>query len=440
MARAPGLFGRRCLTEVTFVLTVWKPLLRLFRLGSEIRAFEQYMMLSREELYATRQVALHVKRLIDSTLDNTSCDVIGSYSTGLALPFSDIDFAVSFPAVEAEAATHRKSLHGLKFQKIYHKALYKLQKAFKSDPNFGSNPELVFARIPIVRATHQKTGQEVQVQIQSGYSLQQQHTLAYLAEFPSLHPLYLVLRSCLEIRGLNVPYEGGLGSYPILILMVNALKHASGQHDPHDLGSQLLHVLEFYESNDLYRYGFSVDPPRMFRKDKKSMAAKERLARATDPMLSGIDSMTKANPLRPYLLCLQDPADQTNDLGSKAYAIKHIQKTFAVARQAIQGAMEIWDQRPESPSGSSTAAGLLDALVHANYWHFRSDRTRLGRFGSPRAYPKSFSTSHSKRNISAREMLRRVIEVDQRKAAENADRTSQASQDTPSESEPATVP
>ena len=370
---------------------------------------------SREELKATRSVASEVQSLILSTLNDVSCAIIGSYSTGLALPFSDIDFAVSFPAVESEVAIHNKSSRGLQFQKIYRKGLYKIVGAFRSDANF-TQPELVFARIPIARAIHRKTNQEIQVQIQTGGNAQQQHTLAYQAEYPSLRPLYVVLRSCLEMRGLSRPYEGGLGSYPILISIVNALKHASGQHDPHDLGSQLLHVLKFYETSDLCRYGFSADPPRLFRKDKTSMAAEDRLRRAADPVLSGIDTMSKLNPLRPYLLCLQDPADPKNDLGRRAYAIKHIQETFAVSRRSMVEAMESWDRQTNKPA---TSVGLLDALVHANYWHFERKRTRLGLFKAPKW--------HNKRTTSTREMLDKVIEVDRRKAAEKVSQKDQGS-------------
>ncbi|KAI4280927.1 MAG: hypothetical protein L6R38_004062 [Xanthoria sp. 2 TBL-2021] len=397
--------------KVDFVFRPWLSHLNgpegdaLQRLSDEIKAFEKYMALSREELNTTRRIAFEAKSLIHSTLDDVSCTVIGSYSTGLALPFSDIDIAVSFPAVEAEAATHRKSPRGLKFQKVYRKALFQIHRAIGNNVNFSS-PELVFAQIPIVRAIHRKTEQEIQIQIQASVNLQQQHTLAYQAEYPSLHPLYVVIRSCLEMRGLTMPYEGGLGSYPILISIVNALKHASGQHHPHDLASQLLHVLKFYESKNLYRYGFSVDPPHLFRKDKKSMAAEERLTRATDPVLSGVDSMAKFNPLRPYLLCLQDPADPKNDLGRKAYAIKHIQRTFADARRSMLEAMEIWDRQSNK---SFTSVGLLDALIHANYWHFQSARTKLARSINP--------GSHNRGTMSAREMLEKVIKIDRRKAA-----------------------
>ncbi|KAL8815968.1 MAG: hypothetical protein Q9223_004948 [Gallowayella weberi] len=423
---------RRSSKELGNVAPPWLQTLKepegdaLQRLGNEILAFAEYMIPSRTELNATRKVAFQVRNSIRSSLRDSSCEVIGSYSTGLALPFSDIDFIVSFPAIEAEAATYRKSLRGLKFQKTYRKAMYKLHNAFTIDPTYDDNPELVFARIPIVRASHRTTGQEIQVQIQTGRSLQQQHTLAYLAEYPSLQPLYVVLRSCLEIRGLSKPYEGGLGSYPILIMIVNALKHAWDQHDPDDLGSQLLHVLDFYATHDLYRYGFSVDPPRLYRKNKTSMGAEKQEARATDPGLSGIDSMPKPNAERPYLLSLQDPADPTNDLGRNAYAIKHIQKTFAAARQSIQQAMEMWDRGSvTSRPDRATVAGLLDALVGADYGRFESSRIRLEQFGSsesPRAnaaHDKQSSAAWGEQEkISAQEMLRKVLQVDQRKVAE----------------------
>ncbi|KAL8937397.1 MAG: hypothetical protein Q9211_003709 [Gyalolechia sp. 1 TL-2023] len=391
------------------------------------RAFERYMTLSSAELKAVTKVITHVKHVIGSTLDGCSCDVIGSYSTGLALAYSDIDFAITLPHVKKEAMTYRKSLNGSKFQKTYRRVLLKLRQAFAEDANFlNFTGELVDARVPIVRVTHQTTGQEIQVQISTGtrQRQRQQHILAYLAEYPTLRPLYFVIRSCLEMRQLNITFEGGLGSYSILMLIVNALKHASGRYDPHDVGSQLLHVLDFYSSCDLYQTGFSIEPPCTFRKGQIPATVEERLSRTTDPVLRGRDLIAKANPRKPYLLCLQDPADPTNDLGSKAYAIKHIQQTFATARKTIVSEMEAWDQGPNATTVKPDNTSLLGALIHGNYRRFENHRQRIENYGSStstefgrfrRTYPAT--GLHNGRKISAREMLEKIDEVDKRKAA-----------------------
>jgi hypothetical protein len=42
------------------------------------------------------------------------------------------------------------------------------------------------------------------------------------------------------------------------------------------------------------------------------------------------EQLAQANPIQPYLLVLQDPADMYNDLGRKHYAIKHSQRTMQI--------------------------------------------------------------------------------------------------------------
>lgn len=407
--------------------------LMVVRLANEIIAFERYMRPSIDETKAVKKAISEVEHVINSTLDRSSCQVMGSYSTGLAMPWSDIDFAIALPAIQEEAETHHKSLTSLKYQKIYRRTLFRLEQSFARSPNFTNSPKVIRAHIPIVQVTHRRTGLQVQVQIQTGPRQQQQYILAYLAEYPTLRLLYFILRSCLELRRLNITFEGGLGSYSILMMIVNALKHASGRYDAHDVANQLLHVLEFYANSDLYRNGFSVDPPRVFRKARLSMTPEERMLRATDPVLRGIDSMAMPNPRQRYLLCLQDPADLNNDLGSKAYAIKHIQATFGVARKTVLEAMEAWNRRSDIASEDAKNTGLLDALVGGNYRRFNADRDKVKEYGSSRAHGLGIRHSSHKgvregverkeRKYSAREMLEKVIEVDKRKAAAISEKT-----------------
>ncbi|KAL9597157.1 MAG: hypothetical protein Q9219_005323 [cf. Caloplaca sp. 3 TL-2023] len=360
---------------------------------------------------ASQRVAAQVKRIVISKLKDVTCEMVGSYSTGLAMPYSDIDFAVLLP----------DNVKG-KRNKGYIRALRKLQLAFDQDRNFNSKSELVYARIPILRATHQVTGQEVQIQISRSASQQQEYTSAYLAEFPTLRALYLVIRSCLELRRLNITYEGGLGSYGTLMLIVNALKRATGRYDHHDVGSQLLYVLDFYANSDLYRSGFSVEPPRTFLKGKlKGQESSIASSGATDPVLRGIEYIAKIKPQQPYLLCLQDPADPSNDLGRKAWMIKHIQATFALVRNKMMSDMEVWDRGSNGSATNGTKTAFLDTLIYGNYHKFMSDRRKIEVYGAVQyhvggTHEQGHLNSNGK--ISAQEMLKKVIKVDQQKAAE----------------------
>ncbi|KAI4109979.1 MAG: hypothetical protein L6R37_000329 [Teloschistes peruensis] len=398
----------------------------LQRLGDEIKAFERFVTPTANEMKGARQVALQVRRIVQSILKDSSCEVIGSYSTGLAMPNSDIDFSVTLAAVDRDATSHRKSLRGREFQKMYRSALLKIQRALGKEYDFGRDAELVYARIPIVRATHQATGQEVQIQMWSGIKRQEQYTLAYLSEYPMLRPLYFVLRSCLRMRGLGLTYEGGLGSYATLMLIVNALKHGAGQYDPLDIGRQLLHILSFYGQVDLYHDGFSVDPPRRFVKGRKNAVAE-------DPGLCGIDAIAKIDARYPYLLCLQDPADPTNDLGTKAYAIKHIKQTFRAARGKIISKMHRADKQARSTSKSLADVALLAPLLRANYHDFQHRRAMLGVY-DPNKQEMSGSdpkgVSQTRGTVTVREMLRKLVKIDRRKAARSVRRNSPKMEDT----------
>ena len=49
-----------------------------------------------------------------------------------------------------------------------------------------------------------------------------------------------------------------------------------------------------------------------------------------------ISKLRMIDQTKPYLLCLEDPGDSTNDLGRKAYGWKHIQETFRILFKSLK--------------------------------------------------------------------------------------------------------
>ena len=324
-----------------------------FRLKNEIKAFEAYVRLKPEEKSASEAVIAELESVLTVLSSSPNkLSVVGSHSTGLATPTSDIDFALFLPTLEDNASNRKLSA---KTKQATRNALYTVQKRLHRSKSFSS-AEIVFGRIPLVRAIHCRTGIKIQISTQSPDRYDREFTAAYLAEFATLRPLFMLLRYSLEMRNLNTPFEGGLGSYSILMMIVAALKQNGVQHPRDDLANHLLHVLDFYASADLYQVGFCIDPPRTFPK--------------TSSLLFPL------NQQKPYLLCLQDPADPTNDLGRKAYAIKHIQQVFGQARDDIKRDMKIWEQRTVEER-KVMDGGLLNRLVRANYSTFEMERNRV---------------------------------------------------------------
>lgn len=349
------------------------------------------MRLSPQEEAASQLVISDVKSVARHRSETQPLTLLGSRSTGMATPISDFDFTFAQPNSlpedwipspgQAGVSQARSNDYDYKLKTV--KALRTMDGYFRSSNKFKDTDLIRHARVPIIRSKHVATGLAVQIQTMVPYQAAQDYSIACMSEFPALRPLYIILRYCLEVRDLTTVFEGGLGSYSILMMIVTALKHCGGKFASDDLAGQLLHVLEFYGKADLYKVGFSANPPQVFLKQKARWSLKERMVRATDPQLSGIDMMQKFNKRKPYLLCLQDPANNVNDLGKNAYAIKHIQATFNKARESIQTGLEKWNEKSDDKAKGGTWS-CLESLVRADYGPFEVRRNKVERCAYPR--------------------------------------------------------
>lgn len=337
------------------------------------------MRLTPAEETAAQLVVSDVKSITRSSLRKAPLKILGSRSTGLATPLSGINLTVSVISPDHDSGDGKPSAF---LQPLIRQAvglLREVEENFRCSKQL-QNTEFVIARIPIIETKHRGTGLKLQIQTMALHQPAQEYIAAYLNELPSLRPLFILLRYSLEIRCLTTVYEGGLGSYSLLMMIVTALKHSSGTFASDDLAGQLLYVLYFYGSTDLYQYGFSANPPRVFDKRKEGWSKPERLARSQDPQLRGIDEIVRErNRRKPYLLSLQDPANDSNDLGKSTYAIKHIQAVFNGARQSILGALQPGQEAPKNQQKNQKRS-YLDSLVRADYTDFEANRSKVERF------------------------------------------------------------
>lgn len=384
-------------------------------LTNEIKAYEAYMRLSPREEAASELVISDVNSVAQNKPKIRTMSLLGSRSTGLATPTSDFDFSLTetvslpggwiIPSSEDSASQSLSSRRQIKRKAV--KALKELRRHFQSSKMFRNTGLVEYARVPIIRSTHVATGLDVQIQTMARYQDSREHTIAYLSEFPSLRPLYIMLRYCLEMRDLTTVYEGGLGSYTLLMMIVTALKHSSGKFAPNDLGGQLLHVLDFYSKADLYKVGFSINPPRIFKKRKGRVSLATREAHFDNPQLNGIDKMQNFYPRKPYLLCLQDPANDLNDLGKNAYAIKHIQATFYQAQKDIR---DILNGKTKLEKGKIPTH--LNHLVRADYRAFEVRRSRIERCADPAGSDDLDYSEQRIRRDQERRMNRNKVDVE----------------------------
>ena len=339
------------------------------------------MRLSPAEEAAAQLVHSDIASELRKILSTNGLTLLGSRSTGLAVPTSDFNYRAGIDSPEKLFTNDTQELAPRAAKSTTRSILKHIWRGLQESNNITTT-ELVFAPVPMFKGKHRATGLDIQFQTMSPSQESQQYTAAYLSEFPSLRPLYILIRHFLEIRDLTAVSRGGLGSYTILMMIVAALKHSRGEFPPDDLGGQLLHVLDFYGNANLYETGFSVDPPRTFTKTGGSKrTSEERKALYSDLQLQGIEYLIKnSNPRKPYLLCLQDPANAFNDLGRPSYAIKHIQMIFKKMYTCIKRNLS----QPGLPL-SSKDWSLLAPMVRADYSLFEIVRHNLERYNEPDA-------------------------------------------------------
>lgn len=338
----------------------------------EIAAYERYMSLRPGEVETAREIQDMVGLITKEAIPAATVDLMGSYYDGLATSVSDMDFRLSVSMYQKDPLKRGPSPGRPEARKAIMKLLKKLREAFAASDAF-EGAEIVDADIPITKVIHTRTKLALDIQMSTGPSPQQLYRANYLLEYPTLRPLYILLRSALHIRGLGTVYEGGLGSYTIFIMTVYALKSCPLNIDKTDVGGQLLYLLKFYAKADLYNTGYSLDPPSTFRKLRRN-EARARVKGRTDLVAHGIHIIGKTCKNQPYLLCLQDPANPTSDLGRKSHKIKHVQKVFATAYHWITAYIHYLDTHRVGRCRDILRQGLLFPLVGANYEEFESRR------------------------------------------------------------------
>ena len=324
------------------------------------------------------QAAISLAQSVVATVAPTSVLTLhGSRYTGVANPLSDIDFSVSLPDYEKDSLSRGPSIHRPEARRAATTLLRKIEKALIKSPRY-EHVNFILARVKLVVAVDSNTRLHLQFQTQASFMPAREYSMQYLSEFPSLRPLYVLLRHFLLMRGFTGARDGGVGSYPLLIMIVTAFKHSRQIFAPEDLGIQLLHVLKFWSIADLYMDGYSADPPICFTKTPPKMSLEERNERLTDPILKGIDIIREPNKDMPFLLCLQDPGNPTNDLGKRTTQIKDIQACFTTARENLIHSLRRWEKLVEyNAHEKARRYSFLDSLVGADYSTFHRQRHYL---------------------------------------------------------------
>ncbi|KAF2102214.1 hypothetical protein NA57DRAFT_54136 [Rhizodiscina lignyota] len=352
------------------------------RLRREIALFSFDIQPDETETVGRKLVIEDVLEVATGTLPENSLAVFGSEKTGLTTAVSDLDFRLCPSADEILPDQDPKMAPRYATRDKMLRSLRKLHSAFVQDPRFML---VVFrySRYPLINMTHKRSGIDIQIVCSNDTSLQRELMNAYLAEYPALKNVFHLVKTMFSIRGLTDVFRGGLGSYSIFMMIVAALelnKKSGGAVLNSNETSLFIHFLSFWSQFDTYAHGITISPPSVFEKlgtakpndqskvddvwipsqmtvdesfsetlnmtsdgPEPEILVHLNLAKAAtkpvpseSPVLVHTEDAVQEDtlaigatkPTEPYLLSLIDPADDTNDLGRKGNAIKHIIATI----------------------------------------------------------------------------------------------------------------
>ena len=183
------------------------------KLDQEIRDFVEYISPTEAERRMRDFVVSKLKNLVAKIWPNASVNIYGSFPLDLYLPMSDIDVVINGGREYTDGPIY-------KFAEELEKC------SFYRDMNFIST-----AKIPIIKISEQFSGCNVDITFDHPCNAEQLEVLVkkYASEFPEFRPLLLILKYFLYQRALNIPFQGGLGSFALMVLVRHFLHTYLGE-------------------------------------------------------------------------------------------------------------------------------------------------------------------------------------------------------------------
>ncbi|RPA79969.1 Nucleotidyltransferase, partial [Ascobolus immersus RN42] len=339
------------------------------RLHKEIVDFTEYLW-PRQVEHTVRQHVIHrVTKALQFRFPDVDIRCFGSYASGLFLPSSDLDLVL---LSRNYMATGYPS-YGLSANSL-HRVAHTLKAAGIIKP--GSLVVIAKARVPIIKFTDYETDLHVDISFENTSGVRAIDTMKrWKAEYPAMIFLTYLLKQYLSMRNLSEVYEGGLGGFAVICLVVGMLKlvpeFASGAVDPRaNLGIALMEFLDLY-GNKMNTTEVGLDP------------AKGKFVRKPPPPSRNEKGF---NTYKAHLLHVIDPNDPDNDLTRSSHNIVTIQQGFSKAFRDLQMEME---RVSKLSFQERKGVSLLKLLVGGDYREMTARRNRL-QLACQKIVPKNF--------------------------------------------------
>lgn len=293
----------------------------LIRLHNEIVDFGRFLEPTEEEETARGRAVERVREVVKTIWPDARFEVHGSFATGMYLPSSDIDAVI----LDSGAKSPAICLKALAIALARRGMAVKIQLIAK-------------ARVPIVKFEEVESGFQFDISFDvANGPASAEIVRENMKRFPALRPLTTVLKAFLHQRGLNEVYSGGIGSYALLCMVMAHLQlhnttckstwaGSNGASDASEgcLGTLLIDFFELFGRRLVAEdVGISCGGkgPGFFRKRDKGMY----------------------EDARPFLWAIEDPQDESNDLGRNSYACRQVKSAFEHAFTVITAPVDSKD-------------------------------------------------------------------------------------------------
>jgi non-canonical poly(A) RNA polymerase PAPD5/7 len=226
--------------------------------------FHEYIKPSRTEALARRQLVEQVRSHVREVIPDAALEVFGSERTGLAFATSDIDLRLlKFTDMEESASS---VLPPSKQQRIrLLDDIYRLFRHLRKNSQY-EHCVVLHARYPLVSLRDKASGLDVQIVLSNDTSLSRAMIRKYIEEYPFIRPVYSVVKTMFDIRGLSDTFRGGFGSYSIFMMIVASFRHCDWKTPPTSAGEGLKAFIDFWTVFDTTKNGISLEPTELYDK------------------------------------------------------------------------------------------------------------------------------------------------------------------------------
>jgi len=295
-----------------------------------------------------------------------NADVIcfGSFASGLYLPTADMDVV---------AITPQYTQSGLPSLGTSMNQLRKLADHFTKTgmAKAGSATFIWGAKVPLVKFVDRQTGLKVDMSFEneSGYTALDTFK-TWKSQYPAMPVLVAIVKQILAMRGLNEVFNGGIGGFTTICLVVHLLQTMpelqSGSMDStQHYGELVMKFLDLYGNKFNHQeVGIMMRHPYLFDKSKTRVAAKVNMERLT----------------------IIDPNRDNNDIAGGS---RHIVTVFDCFRRAFNALQR---ELVNVHTGKINVRSILDCIIGGNYDSVVHQRQKLqnlfgGRAGTIQCLP-----------------------------------------------------